>query len=197
MINQILPQSVAEDSSILALFNAVEGEFLSLLYSVEKLFIYSGIEELDESVLDLLGRQFHIEGYETAISIENKVELIKESINIHRKKGTVGAIKSILGAAGYGDAEVIEGLGVIKRDGSVIRRGSHYYGTLDGIWAMWRIYLSKAISVEQANSLRKVLIDTAPVRCELKGIHFSKGLTRDGSIVRNGEYSRGVVEWQI
>ena len=83
------------------------------LSAVEKLFIeifndlaqkaplaqvYTRIDYLPEEALDLLAWQFHIEGYDLAQSVEEKRNLIKSAIELHRYKGTKYAIKKVLEA---------------------------------------------------------------------------------------------------
>lgn len=49
---------------------------------------------------------------------ETQRAAIKASVGVHRRKGTVGALKAAIAAAGYGDVEVIERYGLVRRDGS-------------------------------------------------------------------------------
>ncbi len=61
--------------------------------------LYTKIDQINDSeILDLLAWQFHIEGYELAQSLEEKRNLIKRAIELHRYKGTKYAIKKVLEA---------------------------------------------------------------------------------------------------
>ena len=78
-------------------FLAIFEEFVQKAPLVQ---VYTRIDELPEQALDLLAWQLHIEGYELATSIEEKRNLIKRAIQLHRYKGTPYAIKEVLRALG-------------------------------------------------------------------------------------------------
>jgi len=86
-------------------YRAVEGLlnklFKELLDKTVAEVLYPRIDEIEnEELLDLLGRQFHIEGWELAKTVEEKRRLVKSAIELHRYKGTPYAIKKVLEALG-------------------------------------------------------------------------------------------------
>lgn len=58
--------------------------------------ILSRIDELPESLLDILAKDFKVEWYDYNWSIEAKRKTIKDSFYVHRHLGTVGAVKRAL-----------------------------------------------------------------------------------------------------
>ena len=50
---------------------------------------------MEEFELDLLSKELHIDYYDPKYTLEEKRKVCKDSIQIHMKKGTVGAIKTI------------------------------------------------------------------------------------------------------
>ncbi len=97
MIKELLPPSIAQSENIKALAEASDSVFQKLFAEVINAIILPRINEItDETLLDLLAWQFHIEGYELASSIEEKRNLIKSAIELHRYKGTKYAIKKVL-----------------------------------------------------------------------------------------------------
>ena len=93
MIKELTPPSIRE---LQPLVDAFDTSFEELKKHIIKVLIYPRIDEIeDERLLDLLGWQFHIEGYEEAKSIEEKRNLIKNAIELHRHKGTPYAIKKV------------------------------------------------------------------------------------------------------
>jgi phage tail P2-like protein len=75
--------------------------FEELLEKTNAEVIYPRIDQIDnEELLDLLGWQFHIEGWDLAKTVEEKRKLIKSAIELHRYKGTPYAIKKVLEALG-------------------------------------------------------------------------------------------------
>ena len=65
------------------------------------------IDHVDSSALPHLAWQFHIEGWELAQTIQEKRNLIKSAIELHRYKGTPYAIKRVFQALGL-DASLQE-----------------------------------------------------------------------------------------
>ena len=93
MLKQLVPPNLLQDQNIKALAEAIEPEFEKIKSEIVNVLIYPRIDELSEETLDLLAWQFHIEGYELATTIEEKRNLIKRSIELHRYKGTKYAIE--------------------------------------------------------------------------------------------------------
>jgi phage tail P2-like protein len=58
--------------------------------------IFSRIDELPESLLDILAKDFKIEWYDYNWGIEAKRMTIRDSFYVHRHLGTVGAVKRAL-----------------------------------------------------------------------------------------------------
>ena len=73
---------------------------------IPEVLLYSRIDELPETVLDLLSWQLHVDFWTPDLEIEKKRALIKGSIGWHRRKGTIRAIKKVLEALGH-EAEII------------------------------------------------------------------------------------------
>ena len=59
------------------------------------------IDDVDSSALPYLAHQFHIEGWELAQTEQEKRNLIKRAIELHRYKGTKWSVINALSAAGY------------------------------------------------------------------------------------------------
>lgn len=96
MIKELLPPSIAADDGIQKLAQAQEGVWSFLFSEAVKPIILARIDQLPEETLDILAWQFHIEGYEFAKDLQEKRKLIKESIELHRLKGTLAGIKKAL-----------------------------------------------------------------------------------------------------
>jgi len=98
LLKDLLPPSIAGDEKIRALIESADPLFEKALKNAIYTLIYSRIDELPEPILDLLAWQFHVESYELASSIEEKRNLIKKAIELHRYKGTKWAILQVLKA---------------------------------------------------------------------------------------------------
>jgi len=97
MFKELLTPSIVGDEKIKAFAEAFEKQFEQLYALTEIPCILPRIDELPEEVLDLLAWQFHVEGWELATSIEEKRNLVKNAIELHRYKGTKWAIKKVFG----------------------------------------------------------------------------------------------------
>lgn len=82
---------------------AHDGNFINpvpMLPSLERLTdLKGGLEELEETTLDYLAWQFHVDGYGVAITKQAKRELIYQSVLLHKKKGTPWSIKHAINTA--------------------------------------------------------------------------------------------------
>lgn len=144
-------------------------------------------------LLWVLAIVFQVDEWDEKWSEETKRSMLIEAFLVHSIKGSPESIKRIVRNAGYESVYITEGLKVPKRDGTSLRNGHFYYGH-DAAWYMFRIYVDRAITVEQAAQIRRLVQATAPLHTELIGIHYTQAqFLHDGELFRNGEYSRGSV----
>jgi len=94
----LLPANLQGDKNIEAICSAIDKVF-TLENDLSKLLVYL-IDQVEESALPFLAWQFHIEGYEKAQTIQEKRNLIKSAIELHRYKGTLFGIKTACTLAG-------------------------------------------------------------------------------------------------
>lgn len=121
-----------------------------------------------------------------------KRRVITESIAVHRQKGTLASVKRALSAAGYPYAQVDEKRHGHKRDGSIRRDGWPLHGGRQPF--VYRVRLNGLVSLKQAEQIKRILNDTAPVRCHLHSLDFRGApLLHNKFAVRDGSYTRGVV----
>jgi phage tail P2-like protein len=94
MIKELTPSSIAELQYLVDTFDV---SFEDIKDKIINVLILPRIDEIeDENILDLSAWQFHIEGYDKAQDIQEKKNLIKNAIELHRYKGTPYAIKKVL-----------------------------------------------------------------------------------------------------
>lgn len=121
-----------------------------------------------------------------------KRSVIAESVAVHRIKGTPSSVKRALTAAGFPDATIVEGLGRAKYDGNARYNGLYFYG-FEKAWACYHVLLDHPITLNQAKQVRLILEETAPARCELLKLDFTKVPNiYDGRSLFDGSYSYGV-----
>ncbi|STZ76116.1 phage tail protein [Bergeriella denitrificans] len=144
--------------------------------------------------LDLLAESRSIlgaDGYWLAESDQARRRLIKGAYELHRYKGTPWAIREIVRRLGFGEVELIEGMGNKRHDGEITRDGRYARGHSDR-WAHYRVIMAAPITNEQAALLRHTLRAFAPARCVLAALDYQASAVRhNGRITRDGRFNRG------
>jgi len=136
---------------------------------------------------------FSIETWGADWSEEAKRQAIASSIEVHRRKGTIGSVRRALAAAGYGDAEIIERFGHETYDGATLHDGSFAHSEPDH-WAEYRLRMARPITSEQAAQVREILANVAPARAHLKALDFTEvAHTYNARITHDGQFTHGVV----
>ena len=62
----------------------------------ELICIYPRIDELSSNFIDALAIQFHVDFYDTGLSLDKRRALVKNSIRWHMRKGTKGAVQELV-----------------------------------------------------------------------------------------------------
>ncbi|GLT20535.1 hypothetical protein GCM10007938_43200 [Vibrio zhanjiangensis] len=146
-----------------------------------------------EELLYVLAITFDVDEWDEDWPEEFKRKTLSNAYFVHCLKGTPAALRLVLRDAGYQEFALVEGLNISKRDGSKTRNGHYYFGAEDAE-SWYRVYLQRAITIEQAYQITRMLNLVAPLECELKGLHFEKArFLYNGRMPRDGTYTRGVV----
>lgn len=152
--------------------------------------------DCSEEILPTLAWAWSVDLWDEKWAEEDKRQVTAMSLAIHRRKGTPGAMRDALRAAGYGEVEIIERLDIRRRDGSIRRDGSHFYSE-NLHWAWYSVRLTRPVSIAQAAQVREILARVQPERSHLHEVRYEQALNlRDGTILRDGTYTRGVVDGQ-
>jgi P2-related tail formation protein len=142
------------------------------------------VDTVPAAALEALAEQFDVlgwKGWALATTEQQRRDLIKQAIELHRFKGTPWAIKEAVKRIGFGGAEIVEGLGRFY-DGSFEYNGGITYSGLNN-WALFRVILDlgndKGISADQTEQLEFMIEEYKNVRSHLVDITFNKNLTDD------------------
>lgn len=135
------------------------------------------------------------EGWSFAESVEGRRNLIKCSAEIHKKKGTVWAIREVFRMLDLGEVEIVENIGRLRHDGQFKRNGEMLHGgDPEVVWATYIVRLFTPITLDQAEIIRRILNGVAPARSELVKLDYTQAYLRhDGRHLHNGQYTRGTV----
>ncbi len=133
-----------------------------------------------------------VDSWNSGWSEYTKRAVIAASFDVHRRKGTPYSVKTAIAAVLGHEPIIVEGLHRPRRDGTYRRNGHYFRGWADA-WAMYRLVLTRPITVSQAAEVRRIADMTAPARSQLLSIDFQTApFLRDGSHRRDGNYTRGV-----
>ncbi|MDP0264179.1 phage tail protein [Glaesserella parasuis] len=148
------------------------------------------VELLGDEFIPLLAEKWSVTGYDgefVAEDNDSKQALIRNAIELHRRKGTPKAIRDVLRSLGFGEIEIDEGLkDRIYENSKVVNIPA------DERWAHYAIRLREPVTNDQAVNIRKVLRNFAPARCLLAVLDYKSVPIRYNSKARyNGKYNHG------
>ena len=146
--------------------------------------------------LPYLAFALSVDYWDDAWSEEAKREVVAQAIKVHRHKGTPGALKDMLRAAGYGEVELVEGLDARRRNGRVTRDGTYFHSEYEH-WALFNLKLLSAVSIQQAQQIKILVNRVKREVCELHALTYARALNLHNNVIlRNGTFTRGVVDGQ-
>lgn len=90
---ELQPTYLREDKFIQALCSALNPYFQNLADNIKIVYIYGRIDELEEDDIDSLAWQMHVDFYDYKLSLDQKRKLVKDSIYLHKIKGTPVAVE--------------------------------------------------------------------------------------------------------
>ncbi|UCM51907.1 phage tail protein I [Aeromonas dhakensis] len=132
-----------------------------------------------------------VDWWELAESEDQQRALIKASFRLHQRKGTPWAIKEALNVLGFGDSTIIERATGRRYDGTLSYNGNEPHGDPTR-WAVYRVILTRPVTTEQANRIKRLLAEMAPARCHLSALDYTRApVTYNGAATYNGNYNHG------
>lgn len=175
----ILASGIAHFPDIAAFDAMVEARLANL--DVEKVLIYL-IDTVDVDALPHLAAQFDVlgvKGYAFATTEQQKRDVIKKAIELHRYKGTPYSIKEALKAIGYYGAVIQERLvNPIYYNGDYLHNGSQIYGP--GHWADFRVIIDLGngvgVTPQTAAAAVALINEYKNVRSRLRDVSYMANL---------------------
>lgn len=143
----------------LAAFDQVAAERFANL-DTSPVLVYS-VATVPAAVLLYLAQQFDLMGpggWDLATTEDARRELIRGAIELHRRKGTVWAVKESIRRIGYPDVTIIEHVSLdgVLYDGQYTYDGSQNYG--GGFWADFRVKITVPDSAPLSNTDRAKIV---------------------------------------
>lgn len=159
-LGDILPDALMADEQVYATAKALDKELQLLAEDCKQVMHLSRIDELPESVVDLLAWQWHVDFYEAGMDLPTKRRMVKQSIAWHRRKGTPSAVEEVATAV-FGRAKVSEWFDY---------SGEPYHFRIDLLEA-------PGLTDEKINEIVRLVEMVKNTRSVLDGIHFNQRLT--------------------
>jgi phage tail P2-like protein len=129
-----------------------------------------------EAFLPWLAAGLSVDDWDSRWFEATKRAYLAASIDIHRHKGTVGAIKRKLAVLGYGDA-ILSEYSSLPKIGDAPPIGAGWRIGWAGMqWADFIVELTKAVTRTEADRLEYHLTTVAPARCRLWKIIIGQGV---------------------
>lgn len=144
-LTDILPPSILADEKLKSSAEALDFELEKLSAVTREVLHLPRLDVLSSDVLDYLAWQWHVDGYDTTFDADTKRQMIRESIYLHRIKGTPAAVEKAAQAM-LSDAVVSEWFeyGGNPYFFRITASGLNYYGD-DGEKFLRVIYAAKNV----------------------------------------------------
>ena len=104
---RILPPALKYDPKMIAAAQSIGKELQRTSGEIRKNIIYARIDELDEETVDALAYDLHVDWYNLNYPLEAKRAVVKDSVRVHKRLGTLYAVKTALGSV-YPESEIEE-----------------------------------------------------------------------------------------
>ncbi|QQE75730.1 phage tail protein I [Brevibacillus composti] len=103
----ILPESLKSDPDIAAMAAALSPELQEIAAAVDEIMLWANLDKLPEPLIDLLAWQKNVDFYDASFPLEKKRELVRQSDEFKRRKGTPWAVDQVVSAA-FDESQVTE-----------------------------------------------------------------------------------------
>lgn len=94
-LQSILPGSIAADKQVKTLAVAIERALQDAMDNLPNVLLLPNLNILNETMLDELAWQYHVDGYDYKMDIYTKRILLRRSLAEHHYKGTPAAVEEI------------------------------------------------------------------------------------------------------
>ena len=106
-LSDIMPPNLLADETVRKAASAIDIELNKIADLTNECYLINNLEILPENIIDMLGWQWHVDYYDNTLPLQNKRRLVKESIRVHKTKGTAWAVENVVKSA-LGDSRIEE-----------------------------------------------------------------------------------------
>lgn len=132
-------------------------------------------------LLPWLAWALSVDAWDSDWTEARKRAVIAASYDVHRRKGTVGAVRRAIEALGYRGIEITEGVPPRAHDATLLRNGSESYGVVNR-WALFRVRIDlgndQGWAPRDADAARQVIDAAKNARSHLYAIGIKATLSQ-------------------
>ncbi|KEQ22299.1 phage tail protein I [Paenibacillus tyrfis] len=103
----LIPPNLRDDEKVQAAAESIDRELKQVTDIIPGVAIVHHIDTLPEEWVDQLAWQWHVDFYTPSLPLEQKRELVRNSLRWHKRKGTPSAVAELITTI-FGSGEVIE-----------------------------------------------------------------------------------------
>lgn len=103
----IVTESSKSDPEVKSLSYALKQAITLLISKIERVYLFSNIDELPENIVDLLAAELRTQYYDASLSLDKKRELVRNTLPWHMIAGTPAAVEELINVA-FGGGKVKE-----------------------------------------------------------------------------------------
>lgn len=103
----IVTESVKENPEVISLSYALKQAITLLIGKIERVYLFSKLDELPEELIDLMAAELRTQYYDQSLPLEKKRELVRNTLPWHMIAGTPAAVEELIEVA-FGGGRVLE-----------------------------------------------------------------------------------------
>ena len=155
-----LPPPLKNDPEMNALGRVIAEQLQITARQIRQNIIYARIDELDEQTLDILAYDLHVDWYDYTHPIAAKRAVIKDSVRVHKRLGTLYAVKTALGSV-YPESEIEEWFdyGGEHHRFRVVLDVTHSRAPADYVSIKKAVHFYKRLSAQMENMIYQCRVD--------------------------------------
>lgn len=92
-MRDLLPLNLKDDPDAVAASKAIAPEYWRIFQLAPNAVVFANVDNLSSEWLDLLAMDLNVDYYDRTLPLTTKRDLVKQSIPMHRKKGTPWAVE--------------------------------------------------------------------------------------------------------
>ena len=167
MRNSLLPASASQlENDLLTLFERWVSERLLIDREIPVRLLWNP-EHCPVVMLPYLACAFSVDNAVFQFTRKQVANAIRNSVSLHKKKGTVHSVSQVVEDLGYTVSDVVEGV--------------------DNSWWKYSIVLGSRMSRASKQAIETLIVDVAPARCELHQFTFDETHDYSGYIDSSGK----------